>query len=83
MTDALDVDRYLEKGLIGLDQAVLLTVTTLAEHNHISVPEMAAELIRDGISARATRRTREHRCAPGEINPRFCRICSKPVEGTS
>lgn len=79
MTDDLDVDRYLEQGMVGLDQVTLLAITPLAEKQRVPVSTVAAELIRVGITARATRQTQDHKCLRGEINTRFCRICSKPM----
>lgn len=78
--DDLDVDRYLELGIISVDQVTMLTVTALAEQHHATVGEMAVELIQDGITARARRTAKEHRCVPGEINTRHCRICSKRID---
>ncbi|KAA9155531.1 hypothetical protein FPZ12_029490 [Amycolatopsis acidicola] len=75
----MDLDKYLEQGLISVDQATLLTVVAMAERHHATVPEMAAELIHDGIAARATRATKDHECKRGQLNPRFCAICSAPM----
>lgn len=58
----------------------MLTVMALAERYHATPDEMAAELIHDGIAARTTRAAREHVCRPGEINTRFCRVCSAPLD---
>ena len=68
-----------DQGVIGLDSATLLVVAALAAKQGIPVSTMAAELIQDGITARSTRQTKQHQCKPGDINERFCRICSAPM----
>lgn len=76
----IDIDRYLEQGTIKVEQLNGMLVASLAKQHHSSFEEMANELIRDGIAARATDRARNHTCKRGTINTRFCCICRKPMD---
>jgi hypothetical protein len=73
------VPEDLELGPLDLDQLTMLTVAAIADQRHATLQETVGELVREGIAARTQRTRREHRCRPGEINRRFCGICSKPI----
>jgi len=62
-------------------------VTASGEHQPAPVVDLAESRDDDGDTANSTFRaqttwqlvTHPHICKRGDINPRFCRVCSKPM----
>lgn len=71
--------RKVKTGAVYLDEVTMLTVSAIAEKRHATLDETVIELIQDGITARAQHAATNHQHVRGEVNPRFCRICSKPM----